>query len=50
MNTHHPPEEGDFCDEYGNTLKQAIVVDTFVWFWCFMDQQRTNKIMALREL
>jgi len=25
MNMHHPPVEGNFCDEHGNTLKPAIV-------------------------
>jgi hypothetical protein len=27
MNMHHPPVEGNFCDEHGNTLKPAIVQD-----------------------
>jgi hypothetical protein len=26
---HHPPTEGNFCDEYGNNLKPAIVQDTW---------------------
>jgi hypothetical protein len=24
-NMHHPPAEGNFCDEHGNTLKAAII-------------------------
>jgi hypothetical protein len=27
MNKYHPPPEGNFCDEYGNTLKPAIIQD-----------------------
>jgi len=26
-NIHDPPEEGNFCDDSGNTLKPAIVED-----------------------
>jgi hypothetical protein len=25
VNMHHPPAEGNFCDEHGNSLKPAIV-------------------------
>jgi hypothetical protein len=27
MNMHHPPEEDNFCDDYGNALKPVIVQD-----------------------
>jgi hypothetical protein len=27
MNMHHPPAEGNFYDEHGNTLKSAIAQD-----------------------
>jgi hypothetical protein len=26
-NMHHPPAEGNFCDEHGNALKPAIIQD-----------------------
>jgi hypothetical protein len=26
-NIHDPPDEGDFCDESGNTLKPAVMED-----------------------
>lgn len=26
-NMHHPPAEGNFCDEHGNTLKLALIQD-----------------------
>jgi len=25
INMHHPPAEGNFCDEHGNTLKPATI-------------------------
>jgi hypothetical protein len=25
--THHPPAEGNFCDEHGTTLKPALIQD-----------------------
>jgi hypothetical protein len=27
MNMHHPPAEGNFCDEHGNALKPVIIQD-----------------------
>jgi len=26
-NIHHPPAEGNFCDDHGNALKPAIIQD-----------------------
>jgi hypothetical protein len=30
---HHPPAEGNFCDEYGNAPKPAIVQDYNRYMW-----------------
>jgi hypothetical protein len=32
MNMHHPPVEGNFCDEHGNTLKPAVVQDCYTLY------------------